>query len=38
MENNEEGTTYLMNITEKKLLALQFELTQKYSVTKSQHY
>ena len=30
-----EGTTYLVNITEKFLLALK--LTQKYSASKSQH-
>ena len=32
-----EDTTYLMNITEKILLVLKFELTQKYSASKSQH-
>ena len=32
-----EDTTYLMNIADKILLALKFELTQKYSANKSQH-
>ena len=33
-----EDTTYLMlNITDKILLALKFELTQKYAASKSQH-
>ena len=32
-----KDTTYLMNITDKILLALKFELTQKYSASKSQH-
>ena len=31
-----EDTTYLKNITDKILLALKFELTQKYSASKSQ--
>ena len=32
-----EYTTCLMNTTNKILLALKFELTQKYSASKSQH-
>ena len=32
-----KDTTYLMNLTDKILLAFKFELTQKYSVSKSQH-
>ena len=32
-----EDTTYLMNITNKILWALKFELTQKFSASKSQH-
>ena len=32
-----EDTTYLVNITDRILLALKFELTQKYSVGKSWH-
>ena len=32
-----EDTIYLMNITDTILLALTFELTQKYSASKSQH-
>ena len=32
-----EDTTYLVNITDKILLALKFDLTQKYSASKSQH-
>ena len=32
-----KDTTYLMNITDKILMALKFELTQKYSASKSQH-
>ena len=32
-----EDTTCFMNITDKILLALKFELTQKYSSTESQH-
>ena len=32
-----EDTACLMNITSKNLLALKFELTQKYSASKSQH-
>ena len=31
-----EDTTYLMNITNKIVLALKFELTQKYSASKGQ--
>ena len=33
-----EDTTYLMNISDKILLVLKFELTQKYSARKSQHF
>ena len=33
-----EGTTCLMNITDKILLALKFEFTQKYSASKGQHF
>ena len=32
-----EDTTFLMNITDNILLALKFELIQKYSASKSQH-
>ena len=32
-----KDTTYLMNITDKILLALKFELTQEYSAGESQH-
>ena len=32
-----EDTTYLINMTDKILLALKFELTQKESASKSQH-
>ena len=32
-----EDTTYLMNITNKILLALKFALTQSYSASQSQH-
>ena len=32
-----EGTTYLMNITDKILSALKFESTHIYSASKSQH-
>ena len=32
-----EDSTYLMKITDKILLALKFELTQKYSASKRQH-
>ena len=32
-----EDTTYLMNITDKILLALTFDLTEKYSASKGQH-
>ena len=32
-----EDTTYLMNITDKMLLVLEFQLTQKYSASKRPH-